>query len=129
MPRATPVRPHEENRMRSNPRSVWLARSVGAFLVVLSLVTSAIRADEDPVFRKSVPENSADLLAIQDRVTELVNKVLPCTVALQVGRAQASGVIVSADGYVLTAAHVIERSGPNVTVILSDGRGVEGRRV
>ena len=40
--------------------------------------------------------------------------------------AQGSGVIVDADGYILTNAHVISQAAPNgVTVQLSDGRAIQ----
>jgi serine protease Do len=44
-----------------------------------------------------------------------------------VGRAQGSGVIVSEDGYVLTAAHVAGAPNRRVRVILPDGREVVGK--
>jgi len=48
-------------------------------------------------------------------------------VGVQVGNAQGSGVIVSRDGYVLTAAHVSGKPGREVTIILHDGRTVRGK--
>jgi serine protease Do len=76
---------------------------------------------------KSSPENAYDLRAIQDQATAVAQKVLPATVALQVGGAQASGVIVTADGYVMTAAHVIGRPGRDVKIIFPDGSAVRGK--
>jgi serine protease Do len=64
---------------------------------------------------------------MEAQVTSVIDQVLPTTVALQIGVAQASGVIVSSDGYVLTAAHVIERPGRSARIIFPDGRTVRGK--
>jgi S1-C subfamily serine protease len=101
---------------------VWLNAAL-----LLGVALGPASFGDESAFSKSVPESVADLRAIEQHVTKLVEQVLPATVALQVGRAQASGVIVSADGYILTAAHVIERPGRSVTVIFSNGRTAQGK--
>jgi serine protease Do len=73
------------------------------------------------------PTNLSDLASMQDRVEEVVEKARSATVALQVGMGTGSGVIVSPDGIVLTAAHVIGKPGRRVTVNLPDGREAVGR--
>jgi serine protease Do len=87
----------------------------------------AKNADFPRALTKPAPENVADLKAIQEQVKKVLQKVVPCTVGLQVGGASGSGVIVSADGYVLTAAHVSGKPGRAVTLILHDGRTVKGK--
>jgi serine protease Do len=72
------------------------------------------------------PRNVADLRAIQTRVEAIADHVRQCTVGLIVGDAQGSGVIVSETGLVLTAAHVVMAPGRKVTVVLSDGKHLEG---
>jgi len=94
-------------------------------------VRPAVRAPRpeialDSVFTKAAPEDVADLLAIQSRVRDLVAKVTPATVGVRIGRAQGSGVIVTADGYVLTAGHVSAKPGRSVVLILADGRRIKG---
>ena len=79
------------------------------------------------IFNGDVPESVDDLRAMQRHVQSLSEKVLRATVGVQVGSAQGSGVIISADGYVLTAAHVIGKSGRTAQVFLQDGR--QGRQV
>ncbi|MEZ6197813.1 MAG: trypsin-like peptidase domain-containing protein [Planctomycetota bacterium] len=67
----------------------------------------------------------ADLGELESRVRTLVDRVAPATVGLQIGTdgpAGASAVIVSADGWVLTAAHCIPEVGGKMTVLLPDGR-------
>ena len=80
-----------------------------------------------PGLLKLVPESIDDLREIEDRVQALIEKVTECTVALQVGPAQGSGVIVSADGYVLTAAHVSGKPGQPISIRLPDGTHARGR--
>jgi serine protease Do len=79
-----------------------------------------------PVFQKSVPESIADARAIEEHVTKLIDHCRKSTVALRVGRAYGTGVIVSKDGLVLTAGHVINRPGRDVEVTLWDGTKVKG---
>jgi serine protease Do len=56
----------------------------------------------------------------------VIDKVIPCTVCLQVGNSSGSGVIISEDGLILTAGHVSGDPGRKITVVLHDGRRVEG---
>jgi serine protease Do len=79
-----------------------------------------------PVVTKPLPESIDDLKALQKQVREVIDKVIPCTVCLQVVGASGSGVIVSEDGLILTAGHVSGDPGRKITVILPDGRRVEG---
>lgn len=69
----------------------------------------------------------ADLKSLEARLGTLTERVMPATVALiseQVG-ASGSGVITSAEGLILTAAHVIDGS-ETVLVVFPDGKQVTG---
>jgi serine protease Do len=77
------------------------------------------------VFAKADPQSLADARAIESHVVKLVDLVRPVTVALKVGRAFGSGVIVSEDGVILTAGHVIGEPGRRVEVTMSDGSKVQ----
>jgi serine protease Do len=79
------------------------------------------------VFSKDAPEGVEDLRAIETHVQKVLKKVLPATVGLRVGSASGSGVIVSKEGYVLTAGHVSGDADRDVTVILHDGRRLKGK--
>jgi serine protease Do len=69
-----------------------------------------------------------ELKALQERVKKVVDQVTPSTVGLLVGMGAGSGVIVSEDGLVLTAAHVIgSKPGTDVRVVLPDGTLVKGK--
>ncbi|WP_437228407.1 S1C family serine protease [Planctomicrobium sp. SH661] len=78
-------------------------------------------------FSRSVPTSVEDLKAIQTHVVQLVPQLTECTVNLRIGRAQGSGVIVSADGLILSAAHVTGPPGKPVLIVTSDGKEYEGR--
>ena len=121
-----------------------LAGLVAAALLVLGpgaslLAAEAARAVEAPprlevasydplpgALRKRVPDSVEELRAIEQRVTSLIEDLRAVTVGIRRGPAQGTGVIVSEDGYVLTAAHVSGRPGRPVTVILNDGTELNG---
>ncbi|MFI4873703.1 MAG: S1C family serine protease, partial [Blastopirellula sp. JB062] len=61
------------------------------------------------------------------RVQEVAQKVIPCTVGVSVGGAQGSGVIVSEDGYVMTAGHVIGKPNREAIITLPTGKRVKAK--
>ena len=73
-----------------------------------------------------IPMGLDNLLQMQRIMTGLADRLQNSTVSIQVGATQGSGVIVTPDGKVLTAAHVAGRSGQSATVVLSDGREAKG---
>lgn len=85
------------------------------------------KTEPKAAWKKSAPESIDDLIAIQKRVQGLLKKLIPATVGVQVGGARGSGVIISADGYVLTAGHVSGTPNRPVTIILADGKRVSGK--
>src|SRR4051794_9551179 len=64
---------------------------------------------------KPLPESLDELKAIQVHVERVVLRVMPAVVNVRVG-AQGSGVIISEDGYVLTAGHVSGQPGRECTL-------------
>jgi serine protease Do len=87
-----------------------------------------LHADTRPAaLDKVVPENVRDLKIIQERVRKVVAKVTPSTVAIRVGQAAGSGVIVNKVGYVLTAGHISGEPDRTVSIILADGRRISGK--
>ena len=79
------------------------------------------------VFSKPAPTSREDLAAMQSHVQKLIKKITAATVGVVVGRAQGSGVVVSSDGYILTAGHVSGKSGRNVLIIFPNGKKVRGK--
>lgn len=77
-------------------------------------------------FRRSTPESLSDLQVMERHLTALVARVSPAVVAVEVGGATGSGVVVSADGLVLSAAHVCGAPNRDARVIFPDGRTARG---
>ena len=127
-------------------RIVSVASRYGSFLILAALTLSGLirhgqGADPAPtapsaeimsdglgkILLGGAPSGVADLKAMQERVRKLTEKLVQCTVGVQVGQAQGSGVIVSKDGYVLTAAHVSGQPGRDVKFLMHDGKEFHGR--
>ena len=80
-----------------------------------------------PAFSKSGPENVEDLKTIQEHVAAVVDKVMPAVVSVRIGASSGSGVIVSKDGFVLTAGHVSGTPDRDVTVYFHNGKTAKGK--
>ena len=110
------------------PRDCW--RRVGASaalaLISLSLGSPILAADEKaearPLYNlQEAPESIRDLLAIQEALQRSLPRTRKATVGIDMGGGSGSGVIVSKEGMVLTAAHVSGGVGKKLTVIMEDG--------
>ncbi len=71
-----------------------------------------------------VPATLQQLMALEDRQKRIAEAAEACTVAVQIGPAQGCGVIATASGFVLTAAHVAMRPGKTALLTLAGGRRV-----
>jgi len=78
------------------------------------------------ILRGDEPRNQAELISLEKQQTKVAEKVNLVTVNLQHDNTQGSGVIITGDGYVLTAAHVAGRPGKKINIILHDGTRVDG---
>lgn len=126
-------------------RKKWSALSWGAVLLllvappaILPYASDVVAADAatapaslddnlQNLFAGANPMGLADLKAMQSHVQTLTDQLNKVTVGVQVGPAQGSGVIISKDGYVLTAAHVAGKPNTDVLFMLSDGRMLSGK--
>jgi serine protease Do len=128
------------NRTRSwFPTGAALALLLGWFLLPQPLpAQEGDKKDQAPdkvksadplpeVFGKKAPASVSDLKAIQDHLATVVEKVMPAVVCVRIGNSSGSGVVVSKDGYVLTAGHVSGQPGRDVTVIFHDGKKAKGK--
>ena len=71
-----------------------------ALIILFPLYLQKTAAKENNTPKPDTPQQVEDLLL------KAINKTTPSIVAVKVGRSNASGVIISADGEILTAAHV-----------------------
>ena len=96
------------------------------FTCILALALADASADT-PAPRQTT---LAELVDVQDQVQQSLRHVSPALVALETATGAASGVVVSPDGLILTAAHVVTepdegpRPGRRLKAILMDGTTV-----
>jgi len=125
---------HEELMLsvrRSTRARLWAA------LLAIFVAAAPLRAgDPKPlneglhapkVFDKDAPTSVDDLRTIEKHVHQLIEKVSPCVVGIRSRGGEGSGVIVTADGKVLTAGHVSGKPGRDLTVILPSGKQLKGK--
>jgi len=86
-------------------------------------------ANVPAVFSRAVPASMVDLRNVEQHVEALVGRVSPAVVAVEVGFGSGSGVIISADGLVLTAGHVCGAANRDVRFTFPDGRSARGKTV
>ncbi len=87
----------------------------------------AYRIDLRPPFTKNAPTTLADLKTMEQHIKALAARVSPSVVAVQVGSGRGSGVVISADGLVLTAGHVCGGPDREVDFTFHDGKTARGK--
>ncbi len=75
---------------------------------------------------RSTPQNIEDLLKIETRLKEVLPKVLPALVCLQVKDGSGTGIFINAQGEIYTAAHVVFGEGTTMNVVMTDGSSHPG---
>ncbi len=70
------------------------------------------------------PRTVAELQALEKQQSKVASEINKVTVNVQQGSAQGSGVVITPDGFVLTAAHVAGKPGKQATIMLSNGTKV-----
>ncbi|WP_193211122.1 S1C family serine protease [Luteolibacter marinus] len=97
------------------------------FGVFSSLLLLPVQADSSRPYinDKKAPDSRHDLEVIQKHLSEALPASRRATVCIDLGEGSGSGVVVSPDGLILTAAHVTGGVGKEFTVIFEDGRKVK----
>jgi serine protease Do len=113
--------------MLAAAQRVAQAALTAAVLLLLNPTLTTTGETLPSALSKTIPESLADLRAIEDHVKALLPKVTPAVVAIQIGDTVGSGVIVSPDGLVLSAAHVGDRPGREVRFIFANGKKARGK--
>ncbi len=112
--------------------------SLGSASLALTLLMLGQTAEPTPVrgdkelqiptaFAKKVPESVGDLKAIEAHVRDLTKKCMPATVGIRIGQSSGSGVIIDAEGHVLTAGHVSGDPNRDCQIIMPDGNIFKGK--
>ncbi len=108
--------------------------SIALWLAVVLGIVSAVHADSldippelAEIYAGQPPQTLQQLQAMETHQRKLAALVTRATVGIRVGASQGSGVIVSKDGLILTAAHVASRPHAPCLIILHDGRQVFGK--
>jgi serine protease Do len=84
-------------------------------------------AELKQIFAGEAPTSLDQLRRMEQHQQKLSAQVVNCTVGIVIGSSHGSGVIISADGYVMTAAHVAGAPNRRASLILPDGSTVSGR--
>lgn len=86
-----------------------------------------LKADDQrlPVNDKKIPAGITDMKAIEAALKKALPDARKATVCLELGQGSGSGVIISPEGLILTAAHVTGGVGKEINAILADGRKVK----
>ena len=94
------------------------------FATIFALAMLAIQ----PLAAAPSPQNISQLKSLEQKVTGVVQKVLPATISLFSTKsgASGSGVVVSKDGLILTAGHVV-RGSDEMTVVFPNGKQATGK--
>jgi serine protease Do len=120
---------------RLRPFLCFAGTAVAALM--LAVIPGVLAADDStqqsqvseslhPALLKPIPESIQDLQAIEAHVKRIVAKVMPTIVNVKNG-AQGSGIVVTDDGFVLTAGHVSATPGKDCTITFPNGKKVKGK--
>ena len=122
----------QTNRLESSVESVQWPVVASAYVSALPPVPRpkpVYRTDLRPAFTKTVPTTLADLRSMQQHVQALAARVSPAVVVVEVGTGSGSGVVISADGLVLTAGHVCGAPDRDVRFTFPNGKTAHGKTV
>ena len=112
--------------MRANNSGCFAAKTGRVACLLTSLVIFSPSYGQEQnnsvsAWEKDLPESIGDLQAIQNQIQSKLQMVRNTVVSVEAEDGAGSGVLVSADGLILTAAHVIGESGRKMDVVFPNG--------
>lgn len=90
-------------------------------LVSASFVFTLTACASRPYYNDKKVPTAEDLMEIEKSLKANLAKVRAATVCIQMGQGSGSGVIISEDGLILTAAHVSTGVGKKMKIVMEDG--------
>ncbi|MBA2274848.1 MAG: trypsin-like peptidase domain-containing protein [Actinobacteria bacterium] len=132
LPASTPYPLNRESAkpVQSGPARRWFAGIVAALLLVGGgYGLASVRQADLPPDAGAPPRQAGRALVTPqgpEPVAAVAKAVLPSVVQIETESGLGTGVVYNSDGFILTAAHVVEGSS-EVTVRLADGRRVPGQ--
>ncbi len=114
-------------RLSRRPRANWPVMLAILLSALVQAFVATAAAPPPRLLADATPTSVDELRQMEARQRELVRQAMAATVGLQLGSTHGSGVIVSPDGYVLTAHHVAGEAGRDVRIITARGQHVRGR--
>jgi len=105
---------------KTSRRKIFTLSMLSALMTCL-VVAPAANAKVFPFNEAKAPATKEDLLAIQNALMESSVHARKATVSIAIGEGFGSGVIISPEGLILTAAHVTAGVEKELTVIMNDG--------
>ncbi|MHB0956452.1 MAG: S1C family serine protease [Pirellulaceae bacterium] len=116
-------------------RSSWATWLCLVGLVLVSTASPATAKEAEPtlpaalerIFAEGVPTSLVDLRLMDAHQRTLIERLTQVTVGIEIDQTQGSGVIISPDGLILTAAHVAGAPNRTVRVWTSDGQQHRGK--
>lgn len=93
---------------------------------LLAPQTHGQSADDAGVL-STTPQSVEDLQRIEHQLQQVLPQVLPALVCIEVNNGSGSGILVSEQGLVFSAAHVVDKQDTVLKIILPDGTRLPGK--
>lgn len=110
----------------SSRKPCFSAILCGAALLASFPQALAQSADSTGIL-STTPQSVEDLQRIEHQLQQVLPRVLPALVCIEVNNGSGSGILVSEKGLVFSAAHVVDKQGTVLKIIMPDGTRLPGK--